>query len=69
MRWLPLFALISIILIKLNAEENMKLKVEESMKLKVEENPSLFWEKSSLFWIMLIGIVGFTVLFICGYCV
>ena len=47
----------------------MKLKVEESMKLKVEEDPSLFWEKSSLFWIMLIGIVGFIVLFICGYCV
>ena len=32
------------------------------MKLKIEE-------KSFLFWIMFIGIGGFVILFICGYCV
>lgn len=38
------------------------LNKKNSMKLKIEE-------KSSLFWIMFIGIGGFVILFICGYCV
>lgn len=36
------------------------LNKKNSMKLKIEE-------KSSLFWIMFIGIWGFVILFICGY--